>query len=78
MTATTVRDRLHQQIDILPDDVVQQVADFMFFVMNRRQTGDEVYDWSEDDWRTFASEQFFREEDKVTYTLEDAKEIYHP
>ena len=78
MAATTVRDRLHQQIDILPDDVVQQVADFMFFVVSRRQTGDEVYDWNEDDWRTFALEQFFREEDKVTYSLKDAKEIYHP
>ena len=33
----TSRDLLHQQIDSLPDDIVEEIADFTLFVMARRQ-----------------------------------------
>jgi len=32
----------------------------------------------EADWQQFALEQLFREEDDVTYTLAEAREVYHP
>jgi hypothetical protein len=36
-------------------------------------------DWDEQQWRDFSLEQFFREEDdEVTYTIADAREVYRP
>ncbi len=76
--ATAIREQLHQQIDNLPDEVVQIVADFALFVMARRQIAPTFMDWSNDEWQTFALDQFLRDDDTVEYTLSDAQEIYHP
>ena len=78
MTTMTIRERLHKQIDSLPDDIVQQIADFTLFVMTRRQLSSDYVDWSSSQWQDFALEQLFREEDEAEYTLEDAQEVYHP
>ena len=77
MATINVREQLHQQIDHLPDEVVEQIADFTLFVMTRRHLLDYA-DWDRDQWREFSLEQFFSEEYEVEYTLKDAREIYHP
>lgn len=77
MKTMTVREQLHQQIDNLPDDIVQQIADFALFVMARRNISSNYVDWNSDQWQAFVLEQFFREEDEVEYSLEDAQEVYH-
>jgi len=77
MTTTSVREQLHKYIDSLPDDIVQQISDFVLFVMARRNISSPYVDWDNDQWRDFGLEQFFREEDEVEYTLDDAQEVYH-
>jgi hypothetical protein len=78
MATEDIREQLHQQIDRLPDDVVEQIADFTLFVMARRRTLLSYAEWDHEQWQAFTLEPFFREEDEVEYTLEDAQEIYHP
>ncbi len=78
MTTVTFREQLQKQIDTLPDDIIQQIADFTFFVMARREIDPLYADWDNSQWQNFSLEQFFREDDEVEYSLEDAQEIYHP
>ncbi len=78
MTTMTIREQLYKQIDNLPDDVVEQIADFTLFVMARRQITPSYVDWSSNQWQDFALGQLFREDDEVEYSLEDAQEIYNP
>ena len=78
MTSVAIRKQLQQQIDTLPDDIVQQIADFTFFVMARRDIAPLFADWTTQQWQTFSLEQLFREDDEVEYALEDAQKIYHP
>ena len=78
MTTATFRKQLHQQIDQLPDDIVQQITDFTFFVMARREIDPLYAEWTSSQWQDFSLGQFFREDDEVEYSLEDAQEIYHP
>lgn len=78
MTTLTVREQLSRQIDVLPDDVVEQIADFALFVMARRQIRPLYADWGNTDWQDFVLGQFFREDDEVEYSLNDAKEVYRP
>ncbi len=74
MNMMQIRKQLHQHIDKLPDDVIEQVADFTLFVMAKKQT---LYEeWTARQWQDFALTQFFREEDDVEYSLADAQEIY--
>lgn len=72
----TIREQLYKQIDNLPDDVVEQIADFVLFVMARRQITPSYVDWDNSQWQNFALGQLFREDDEVEYSLEDAQEIY--
>lgn len=80
MTTVTIREQLYKQIDNLPDDVVEQIADFALFVMARRQiTPSSSYvEWGSNQWQDFALGQLFREDDEIEYSLEDAQEIYNP
>ena len=78
MTTVTIREQLYKQIDDLPDDVVEQIADFTLFVMARRQIAPSHVGWSSNQWQDFALGQLFREDDEVEYSLEDAQEIYNP
>lgn len=78
MTKADIRKQLHKHIDDLPDEVVEQIADFTLFVIARRKMTADYADWELDQWQTFALEQLLREDDEVEYTLEDAREVYHP
>ena len=78
MSTTTFRKQLQKQIDTLPDEIVQQIADFTLFMMAKRDITPLYADWSHGQWQDFSLEQFFREDDEVEYSLDDAQEIYHP
>ena len=78
MATVTIREQLYKQIDNLPDDVVEQIADFALFVMARRQTTPSYVEWGSNQWQDFALGQLFREDDEIEYSLEDAQEIYKP
>ncbi|MFH1908363.1 MAG: hypothetical protein ABIL11_13445 [Chloroflexota bacterium] len=83
MSAALIRDRLHKQIDRLPDELIEQVANFALFLMAKQKVAPLYEDWSDHQWQTFALQQFFREEagaehDEVVYSLKDAREVYHP
>jgi len=78
MKTDLLRERLHSQIDRLPDDLLEQIADFVLFLLAKRKAAPSYENWDEADWQQFALEQFFREEDDVTYTLAEAREVYHP
>jgi hypothetical protein len=78
MTTTELRQQLQKQIDRLPDEIVEQIADFTLFIMARRRVAPTYAEWQLDQWQTVTLEQFFREPDEVEYTLKDAKQIYHP
>jgi hypothetical protein len=77
MGITSIREQLHQQIDNLPDDMVQFIADFIAFVVARRQNTVSYIDWDNEQWQGFALSQFLREDDDVEYSLDDAQEIFH-
>ena len=72
----TIREQLQNQIDKLPDDVVAQIAGFALFVMARKRIVPAYEEWERSQWQDFALEQLFGEEDEVTYSLEDAQEVY--
>lgn len=78
MTTVNLREQLHKQIDHLPDEIIEQIADFTLFVMARRRAVPTYAEWDYDQWQNFTLEQFFREHDEVEYTLKDAKKIYQP
>jgi len=75
MSANT-REQLHRQIDQLPDRVVEQVANFIQLVATEQNNFSEYANWKSKDWQEFSLQQFFRDEDEVEYTLEDAQEVY--
>jgi hypothetical protein len=75
MTGNQLRKQVHQQIDVLPEDVLREVADFLAFVLARRQK-ENLSEWDDDTWQQMALEQFFRDNDEVDYTVDDAIEVY--
>lgn len=77
MTVATMREQLCKQINNLPDDVVEQIADFLF-VMAKRRISPSYMDWDGTQWQDFALGQLFREDEEVEYSLKDAQEIYNP
>jgi hypothetical protein len=78
MSDSAIREQLHKQIDDLPDEIVEQIIDFTLFVMARRKIKPLYDEWSHSQWQDFALSQFFRDEDEVEYTLNEAKEVYRP
>jgi hypothetical protein len=78
MNIKILRARLLEQINHLPDDAVEQIADFAMFVMIKRRIEPLYEDWDDQLWQDFALSQLFAEDDDVEYSLEDAREIYHP
>jgi len=71
MSASQLRAQMQQQINTLPEDILREVADFMAFILSRRQ----IDDWDDGIWQQMALEQFFREDDDIEYTLDDAIEV---
>ncbi len=79
MRLATIREQLHQQIDLLPDEILQLIAEFVAFVVARRRKAGPAYsEWREDEWENFSLAQLLREDDDVEYTLEDAQVVFHP
>jgi hypothetical protein len=80
MNPAIIRDRLHEQINRLPDDLVEEVADFVLFLAAKQKVSPAYHDWDDRQWQEFAAQQFFRaeNEDEVEYSLKDAREVYHP
>ena len=72
----TLREELHDQINHLPDEIVQQIADFSALLMSRRKIEPLYEDWNEKLWQDFSLHHFFAEDDDVEYSLADAKEVY--
>jgi hypothetical protein len=74
--SVTVRQQLHQQIDQLPDHIVEQIANFTRLISTHQNNILEYSNWQNEDWQKFSLDQFFREEDEIEYSLEDAQEVY--
>ncbi|HAT15943.1 MAG: hypothetical protein WCD53_10635 [Microcoleus sp.] len=78
MSATT-REQLHQQIDSLPDHIIEQIAKFTLSITTQQKIAASEYtDWESTQWQEFSLTQLFREDDEIEYSLEDAEEIYQP
>ncbi|BAG01890.1 MULTISPECIES: hypothetical protein [Microcystis] len=74
--SATIREELHQQIDRLPDDIVEKIANFTRLISPEPNNISEYTNWQDEDWQKFSLEQFFKEEDEIEYSLADAQEIY--
>ncbi len=74
--SATLREQLHQQIDQLPDHIVEQIANFTLLISTQQKKISDYSEWQNKDWQEFSLEQFFREDDEIEYSLEDAQEIY--
>lgn len=76
MNTLQIRQQLHQRIDNLPDDAIEEIADFTLFIMAKKQMPPLYEEWTTHAWQDFALAQFFHDEDTVEYSLADAQEIY--
>ena len=72
------REQLHQQIDQLPDHIVERIANFTSSIIKQQNNIVDYSNWENKDWQKFSLQEFFREEDEIEYSLEDAQEIYKP
>jgi len=73
--SATIREELHQQINRLPDHIVEKIANFTRLISPEPNNISEYTNWQDEDWQKFALEQFFKEEDEIEYSLADAQEI---
>jgi len=72
-----IREQLHQQIDNLPDGIIEKIAQFTLSVTNNYDINATQYtDWQKKEWQEFSLSQFFSEDDDIEYSLEDAQKIY--
>ncbi len=78
MITQATREQLHRQIEVLPDEIVNEIADFTLYIMVRRKITPMYEDWNPQQWQDFVLGQFFQETDDVEYTLDDAREVYNP
>ena len=73
----TIREELHQQIDRLPDHIVEKIATFTRLVSTEPNNISEYTNWQDEDWQKLSLEQFFKDsDDEIEYSLTDAQEIY--
>jgi len=71
--SATIREELHQQIDRLPDDIVEKIANFTRLISPEPNKISEHTNWQDEDWQKFSLEQFFKEGDEIEYSLADAQ-----
>ena len=76
--SATIREELNQQIDRLPDHIVEKISNFTRLISPEPNNISEYTNWQDEDWQKFSLEQFFKEEDEIEYSLADAQEIYQP
>ena len=75
--SATIREELHQQIDRLPDHIVEKIATFTQLISTEPNNISEYTNWQDEDWQKFSLEQFFKDsDDEIEYSLTDAQEIY--
>ena len=56
----TIREQLHQQIDNLPDEIVEKIAQFTLSITNDYDINIAEYtDWQKKEWQEFSLSQFF-------------------
>ena len=73
----TIREELHQQIDRLPDHIVEKIATFTQLISTEPNNISEYTNWQDEDWQKFSLEQLFKDsDDEIEYSLTDAQEIY--
>ncbi len=71
MTTAALREQLRQQVDVLPDEIIVELADFTAFVLARRKIPAQYADWDRMQWQEFTLGQFLRAtDDDVEYTLD--------
>ena len=58
----TIREELHQQIDRLPDHIVEKIATFTQLISTEPNNISEYTNWQDEDWQRFSLEHFFKEE----------------
>ena len=63
--SATIREELHQQIDRLPDHIVEKIANFSRLISPDPNNISEYTNWQDEDWQKFSLEQFFKEEDEI-------------
>ena len=78
MSMINTRQQLHQHIDCLSDDAVNQLAKITLLIISQNQASPQDDDLWRTRWQHLALEQFFREDDDVEYSLADAHKVYHP
>lgn len=73
------REQLHQQIDRLPDDIIEQIANLILSITTQQKISVSEYtDRESSQWQEFSLTQLFCKDDEIEYSLEDAEEIYQP
>ena len=79
MNTTLLREQLSRQLYELPDDIVNEIADFTAFVLTRRKMVSPYIEWSDSQWQALSLSQFLHDtDDDVEYALGDAEEVYQP
>ena len=69
------REKLHQQIDNLPDSIVELIDKFTQILIDKQETSG-YCDLESGQWQEFSLAKFFSEDDEIEYFLEDAREVY--
>ena len=75
MKNQSLKEKLDEQINNLPDEIVQQIADYTLFIMARKNIPPLYKEWTKSQWQDFSLSQFFRDNDEVSCSINDAKEI---
>ncbi len=72
------REQLHQQIDNLPDSIIELISKFTQTLIAKQETSESsgYSEWKSGQWQEFSLTHFFSEDDEMEYFLEDAREIY--
>jgi hypothetical protein len=70
------REKLHRQIDNLPDSIIEIIDEFTQTLIAKQKTSG-YCDWESGQWQEFSLAEFFSEDDEIEYFLEDAREVYN-
>ncbi len=57
--SVTSSEKLHQQIDQLPDHIVEQIANFTSSIITQQSNIPECSNWEDKDWQEFSLQIFF-------------------
>jgi hypothetical protein len=57
--SVTSREKLHQQIDQLPDRIVEPIVNFTSSMITQQNNIPEYSNWEDKDWQEFSLQFFF-------------------